>query len=215
MILHMMWLPLVGVSAAADFASLDTTSWREAGTRETDVGEIAIRASYVDAVGCVEGTTTVSVSASALLAVTDDMASAPSWSSAELTVSEEVERHGSGFVILQRLDVPGWTLAADRYWAIHGQASTLEHGIGRYRWQRVDASRYPLAEEVGARAIEPPVNYGEWVFTPTGLGTELRYRACADFGGRVPAPIQRWINTQQVPALVRDLVQEARRRSEG
>jgi hypothetical protein len=215
MIMSLFLFALPAHAESPDWSSLSADDWSEVGTRRSEVGAIDIRAKYVDAIGCVEGTVRVDASPEALLAITADMASAPDWSSATLSASEVVERDAGSFVLFQVLDVPGWTLANDRFWTIRGEPVSLESGATRYRWSRVDSGAYPrVAEVVDDRAIEPPTNYGEWLFTPTDAGaTDLRYRACADFGGRVPTPIQRWINTQQVPALVSELVQEAQRRT--
>jgi hypothetical protein len=211
----MMMAALSARAETPDFDRLSAGEWSEVGTRRSDVGEIHLRARYVEAIGCVEGTATVEVDPEALLSVADHMAKAPEWSSAPLTISEELERDGEGFVLFQVLDVPGWTLANDRFWTIRAEPAALAEGVTRYRWHRVDSTTWPrVAEIVGARAVEPPVNYGEWLFTPAGTGSAVQYRACADFGGRVPAPIQRWINTQQVPALIEELVAEAARQTE-
>jgi hypothetical protein len=112
-------------------------------------------------------------------------------------------------VLFQRLEVPAWTLSSDRYWVLHGTADPTHR---RYRWYRLDGTAHPEIQQDANGAIEPPVNYGEWRFVDTADGTTLRYRACADFGGPVPTAVQRWVTTQQVPALIEDLVEEAARR---
>lgn len=202
------------VSAAEpDWSALEGSGWVEVTTKRSPEGPIAIRSRSMELVGCVEGAVQVDVAPEALLAVTADMVSAPSWSSASIPISEELERDATGFVLFQLLDVPGWTLSSDRYWTIRGEPMRTATGA-RYRWHRVDPSGYPgVAARVG-RAIEPPINYGEWRFDAAlGGGTDLRYRSCADFGGRVPTSIQRWLNTQQLPGMVAELVTEARRRA--
>jgi len=200
---------VVAVAAEPDFGALDQATWKEVGSRRTDVGKVMLQASYVDEVGCVQGDVTVDVTPEKLLAVTDDMVSAPSWSSADISHSRELSRDASSFVLFQRLEVPAWTLSSDRYWVLRGTADSAKQ---RYRWYRLSGESHTAVSEAADGAIEPPVNYGEWRFLDHEDGTSLRYRACADFGGPVPTAVQRWVTTQQVPALIEDLVQEAGRR---
>jgi hypothetical protein len=203
-------IAFLGLSVAApDFDALDRAAWKDVGERATRVGPVALRASYVHAVGCVEGQVQVTVSSERLLAVTADMASAKEWSSADLSHSRELSRDAEGFVLFQRLEVPAWTLSSDRFWVLRGVNDAT---IQRYRWYRLEAAHHPEVKDDSHGAIEPPVNYGEWSFRSHDEGTLLRYRACVDFGGPVPAAVQRWITTQQVPALIEDLVEEAGRR---
>ncbi len=203
------WLLALAMASAPDFDALDHTTWKDVGSRSTDVGEVTLRASYVDEVGCVQGDVTVDVTPDKLLAVTDDMVSAPSWSSADISHSRELSRDAISFVLFQRLEVPAWTLSSDRYWVLRGTADSAKQ---RYRWYRLSGEAHTDIAEAADGAIEPPVNYGEWRFLDSMDGTNLRYRACADFGGPVPTAVQRWVTTQQVPALIEDLVQEAGRR---
>lgn len=197
------------VAAEPDYTALDRVDWKDVSVRSTEVGDVSLRASYVGDVGCVEGAVQVDVSPERLLAVNDDMVSAPGWSSADLSHSQELARDGQGFVLFQRLDVPAWTLSSDRYWVIRG---SVDGANSRYRWHRLSGTEHPTIADAAKGAIEPPVNYGEWSYRPHENGTNLRYRACADFGGPVPTAVQRWVTVQQVPALIEDLVKEAGRR---
>lgn len=203
---------LISLAAAATPATLDTATWQDLGERNSSIGDVAVRKAQVDGTGCVEGRVTTDATTTQLLAVTRDMVRSSEWSSAKLAISEEVSRAGDQFVLFQYYDVPGWMLAADRFWVIEGTVAEHEAG-GSYTWQRVEPSTEILgrAQQVSSWPIEPPVNYGQWTFTETDSGVDVRYRACADFGGRVPASLQHTINTRQVPALVADLVTEAKR----
>jgi len=197
------------VAAEPDYTALERVAWKDVSVRATEVGDVSLRASYVGDVGCVEGAVLVDVSPERLLAVNDDMVSAPAWSSADLSHSRELARDDQGFVLFQRLDVPAWTLSSDRYWVIRG---SVDGANSRYRWYRLSGTQHPTIADDAKGAVEPPVNYGEWSYRREENGTNLRYRACADFGGPVPTAVQRWVTVQQVPALIEDLVKEAGRR---
>lgn len=206
------------LAAEPDWSALESDAdWRELGTRDTAVGPIAVRAKKVDGVGCVEGRATVDVPAAALLGLTRDLVSVRDWSAAPVAISEEVARHDADhFVLFQVYDAPAWTFTADRYWTIAGTLTPTATG-GTYRWERVDSTAYPHARDRAlaraGNAVEPPTNYGAWHFTESGGQTDLRYLACADIGGRVPANLVHWLTTTQVPDLVAELVVEADARS--
>ena len=207
----MTWMMLsLAFAAEPNWDGLRTESgWKDLGERRSSVGPVNVRTKSVDGVGCVEGRTTVSASTEQLVTLSRDMVSALEWSSADLAESVEIERSTPNeYVLFQYYDAPGWTFTADRYWVIRGTAS--ERG---YRYVRVPAEQFPSAKdkalERSGGAIEPPVNYGEWVFSERSDGTEVLYRSCADVGGRLPDRLVHWLNTTQVPNMVADFVSEA------
>ena len=62
-------------------------------------------------------------------------------------------------------------------------------------------------------AIEVPKNWGEWLFTPAGTGTDIKYRVCTEAGGSVPMWLQKLGAQRTLPDTVADLVREAKKRS--
>ncbi|MFT6145926.1 MAG: hypothetical protein ACJAZO_003504 [Myxococcota bacterium] len=210
-----MWVLLVVAAMAQDPDALDHAHWNDVGERRSDVGLVHLRKTTINDVMCIEGTVDVPASASALHAVTTRMVTSPDWSSADLLASEELARDGDSFVLYQHFNSPGWTLSADRYWIVQGVPEVLSPTTSRYRWHRLPASDWPSAalqsEAVSRNAVEMPANYGEWLFTQQTSTTALRYRACADIGGRVPATLVTWLTTQQVPDLIAELATEALR----
>ncbi len=200
---------------AQDHDALDSADWNEVGERTSDVGLVHLRKTTVDDVMCIEGTVEVQATAAALHAVTTHMVTSPDWSAADLSASEELARDGDTFVLYQHFNSPGWTLSADRYWIVQGVPEVLSASSTRYRWHRLAASNWPSATEKSAalarNAVEMPTNYGEWLFTQNAGTTALRYRACADIGGRAPTALVSWLTTQQVPDLIAELATEALR----
>lgn len=205
---------LAATTQAASWDALESEAgWSDVGTRTSSVGEVHIRRKRIDETTCLEGDLRTALPVEALLAVGRDMGSADRWSSAKLAASEELWREGDRYALFQYFDVPGWTLAADRFWTI---TVSVDASRDRFRWERIDAATLPAVQSkamaLSAGAVEPPVNYGEWQFTRVDGGTHIRYRACADMGGALPDAIQRWVSTSQLPETVSDLVREAERR---
>jgi hypothetical protein len=104
----------------------------------------------------------------------------------------------------------------DRYWIMEGHTASIGDAR-RFRWNRIDAAkRYPAAvaraQAIEAGAVEPPVSWGEWLFTPKNGLTEVSYRNCVDVGGRLPMSIQTWVATRTMPDTVADLIREAKKR---
>jgi hypothetical protein len=116
------------------------------------------------------------------------------------------------------MDVPNWTMVADRWWLLRAWTETSEAQTLRYRWRRVDAATaYP---EVHARvaeqfpgAIELPVNWGEWLFEDKGEERVASYRVCTEMGGSLPKWIQRLAIRRTLPDNIVELVGEAKKRS--
>lgn len=214
MIVGLMWALAAGAAPFDTLAQDD--GWRDLNARASAWGPIAVRSRVVDGTTCYEGSLSAAVDVDALVRTADAMRDASRWSRAKLPVSEELDRRGREFVLLQVLDTPGWTLAADRYWVLRAVTGIDAQGRGSYRYERVPAAAWPRAVEVaaahGSALVEPPVSFGEWTFTPSGSGTRVVYRSCADFGGVVPAGLQSWVALQQLPDTMEDLVSAASRR---
>lgn len=215
---------LVLVSMVAAFASgeprwdqLDASSgWKEMSTRVSDVGPVKVFHKEIDGLPCLQGVLDTTVSPDKLIEVVVDIPGSLRWSSAGLSYSEVVARPSGALHFWQYLDVPNWTMVADRYWVLEGRPESYGGGK-RFRWHRLEAeTAYPKVAErahaTSSSAIEPPTNWGEWLFLPTAEGTEVSYRACADVGGALPQSIQTWVATRTLPDTVADVVREAQRR---
>lgn len=206
--------------ADATTASLDALrsddGWSAVHTRKRDAGDVEIWVKYLDGLPCLRGETTAEVDSAQMMAAVSDVPSALRWSSAGLTESRVVGR-GDGWVEFhQYLDVPNWTLAADRYWILRGQWIPAPSGGGTYQWNKVpDTVHADVRASVlksNPKAIEPPVNFGAWSFTPENGKTRVRYEICTDTGGSLPTSLQRFIATRTLPDTLDDLLKEAQLR---
>lgn len=192
----------------------NTAAWEQVATRSSDIGDMPVYLQVIDGLRCLQATADVDKTPGQLFAVATDFPSATRWSSAKLSRSEVLARGDNWYEYLQRLEVPGWTSASDRYWIMRGSRMD-QGGTIRLRWDRVpDGSYVELRAEMQADggAIEPPVNWGEWVFEPRDSGARVYYRLCSDPGGSIPGFVERWAATRTMPDAVVDLVKEARRR---
>ncbi len=124
-----------------------------------------------------------------------------------LTHSVVLKTTGNTIDFWQYLDVPGWTLANDRYWFAR---ATLQRDIGgvkghhKQTWQQIDPSAYPdawrAAKAVDEDAVMTPLNYGSWEVIPTADGrTQLIYRVISDPGGRLPKSAQALATGKTLP----------------
>lgn len=214
-----MWFATMMLAAAAEprWDQLTTsTGWTSVATRTSDVGAVYVYHKEIDGIPCLTGVTSTDVAPATLLAVVLDVPSSLKWSSADLAVSELLTQAPTQIRFWQYIDIPNWTLVSDRFWVLEGQVSNVGAST-KFRWNRVDAAAtYPaVVEKAHARdssAVEPPINWGEWTFTPVEGRTEVVYRACADVGGRIPESVQKWVATRTLPDTVADLVREGQRR---
>ena len=192
--------------------------WKTLTKKSTDVGEVKVVHRVLDKVNCLQGTTVAEIAPQALLDVLLDVPSATKWSSAGLSHSDLLASSDGKIELYQYIDIPGWTLVADRYWVLSADYGTTDAGLTRYRWNRLDgATHHPeavkKAKGLASNAIEPPVNWGQWTFLPTDTGTRVTYAGCADAGGALSTTVQRWASTRTLPDTVADLVREAKRRN--
>lgn len=210
---------LVGASWASDFAVFhDDAAWRTLTTR-TDRGvTVEVQHRMHGDVNCFRGITRVVADPDLMLATSMDVPNAPRWSYTPLPISTILAREPGAMTYHQMVDVPNWTLAADRYWVLRGEHGTDPDGTRRFRWSRVDAATaFPeiharLTGEAGA--IEVPVNWGLWRFTPADQDqTDVMYGLCTDAGGVLPTWLQRVSTRQTLPDVVINLVTEAQRRA--
>ena len=195
------------------------SSWTEHATKShDDAGTVTVLKATIDSVQCWQGTTTVDVAPEYLLEVARDIEGTPKWAAtAKVTEAKILSRSGDALEYYQLMDVPGWTMTKDRFWFVRGR--TVREGTATiFTWEKLDqgGAHSAVYEEFVAeypKAIEPPVNAGGWVFTPTGGDTEIRYFICTDAGGEVPDSLQAYATGSTMPDTVGDLVREARKRA--
>lgn len=196
---------------------LAADGWQVAGDAEHDLlGKVVLSLKDVDGTQCLKGTATVQARGPTMLAVVQDIPSALSWSTAGLTDTRVLGQQGARVDYLQVLDVPDWTMAADRYWVLRGEQVGLGGGGVSFWWDRFDwRTTYPaLATELDRdlpKAVEPDPNFGAWAFTPAGAGTLVDYYLCTE-SGSLPYWLQKAAATKTLPAAMADVVREARRR---
>ena len=217
---------LAALLFAPAFASADPTwaeicaleDWVDHGTRDhAEAGTVAIWRRQVDEVWCFHGKGTVDVSAEILLEVATDIEAAKDWSTSDVTEAETLSTSGDVIDYYQYLDVPGWTLAKDRFWFLQGR--TIREGNKlTFTWKRLidggdHAETYQSVIEAHPSAMEVPVNSGAWVFETTDAGTDIHYYICSISGGHIPEKLGVMVTTTTLPDNIGDLVREGRKRA--
>jgi len=191
--------------------------WSELGEVEDDLaGSISTSSADLEGVDCFAAEARSELPVSVLLEVVADVEGEVSWSTAGLREAELLLRDGSRIVYYQYLDLPGWTLTADRYWFMEGWTERWEGG-GSFHWTRLEGAEWEEARaevtQSAPRALEPPVNVGGWVFAEDGSAVTMRYLVCTDIGGSLPRSVQRMATRKTLPDVIVDVVREAGRRS--
>ncbi len=214
----MLWF-FCGVSVAADFDRLlASEGWISEGTIEHDVlGTVSLALKTIEGGRCLRGRATAGPSPALLYDVITDMPAAARFSRERLTASEVLGTQGDRLHYYQHLDVPNWTMAADRYWVLEGHRAS-SGDTEAFRWDRFDwRALYPaLADRIAREhpgAVEPDPNWGSWVFEPSDAGTRIHYYLCSDPGGSIPKWVERAAATRTLPNTMADVVAEAERRA--
>lgn len=193
------------------------TNWQSISTRShADGGEIGVFSATVADVACFKGTATTTAPPDKLHEVATDIESTPRWSSAGVTEAMTLGKSGATIEYYQYLDVPGWTMASDRFWFLTG--TTVKSGdVTTFHWSRLDnggahSARFQAVKQANPSAIEPPVNVGGWRFTSSGGSTAVEYFICTDTGGAIPTVVQNAATKKTLPDTVGELIGEAKRR---
>ena len=214
----LVWMSLAGWSADFD-ALLSDSGWESVGSKSTnETGPMSLHAKTIAGTVCVRAVAEVDVPADTVYEVITDVPAAQRFSSETLLESRVLGRDGANVHYYQHLDVPGWTMASDRYWVLSGHEVRTESSRA-FRWQRFDwKTAYPdLAKAIASEhpaAVEPLTNYGSWVFEAADGGkTRATYLICSDPGGSLPEWLKRQAATKTLPNTVQDVMREARKRA--
>ncbi|MCO4746044.1 MAG: hypothetical protein KC912_14710 [Proteobacteria bacterium] len=216
-----MWLALLLASAsAADFDTLFAESgWSDLGEdTKKETGTMQLKLKEVGGTQCLLAIADVDVSADVIYEVITDVPAAKEFSSETLIASKVLGSDGPAVHYYQHLDVPGWTMASDRFWVLSG--TDFSSGDTKaFKWDRFDwRTAYPaLATDIDTNhsgAVEPVTNYGAWVFSPSATGTQAKYYICSDPGGSLPEWLKKTAATKTLPNTVADVMREARKRSQ-
>lgn len=213
-------IALVATALGADFATLMADSgWENVSNPNNKVaGPITIDLKPLSGTPCLRAKMQIDVDPDTLYAVVTDMPGAKAFSSSKLIASRELGRSGKTVDYYQHLDVPNWTMAADRFWVLRGE-DVSSGEVKSFRWDRFDwRTAYPALvtelETNHGNAVEPDPNYGAWVFTPKGSGTAATYFICNDPGASLPYWVKKAAATKTLPTTMADVVREARRRAQ-
>ena len=113
----------------------------------------------VDGIPCFHGLATTDVPGEDLLEVALDVAGSIQWSSAGVKEAATLASDGRTVDYYQYLDVPGWTLSADRFWFLR---ATIERSDGQIvmSWSRLEdggpyASRFAEVRDAYPRPSSP------------------------------------------------------------
>ncbi len=201
------------------WSDVRASGWEYHTTREHDAAS-TVQVYYKDVAGitCLQGVATTVYSPEQLMDVAADIEGTPEWASAGVTEGLTLARSDSQMDYYQYLDVPGWTMASDRFWFLRGHFVKTADSYTLH-WDRMGDGGGPYSDRfdrfVAAHpdAIEPPTNVGGWVFTSTDEGTRIQYYICSDTGGTIPMAVQVAASKRTLPDTVGDVVREAARRA--
>jgi len=199
-------------------AQIESAAWKQVASRETDQGVVLVHSATVAGMECYRGTGTTTAPVAKLIEVATDIPSAPRWSTAGLTKSELLAKSGSTLDYWQYLDVPGWTMSADRFWFVRS-TTVISPDVASEKWDALigggpHSAKFAEIKAANPEAVEPLVNVGEWLFKAAGQGqSSVDYMVCTDPGGSIPAAIQSAATRRTLPDTVADIMREGRKRA--
>ncbi len=136
-----------------------------------------------------------------------------------LKESHVISRTATTIDFWQYLDVPGWTLANDRYWFCHGVIMRDHGGPGHHKWiwDKLEGSDFPsqqaAALAIDDDAVETALNHGSWEIVPLQDGkVKLIYRVVSNPGGKLPKSAQSLATGTTLPDNLLQMEGEAKKR---
>jgi hypothetical protein len=177
---------------------------------------VKISTATIAGIQCFRAETTTEATTDALVSTVTDITGTLKWSTAGVTEAELLGQSGTTYHYYQYLDVPGWTMSADRFWFLKG---TLTKGASTvFTWERLQdgapyGEKFTAVKTAHPDAVEPPINVGGWQFdagAPTGV--KITYSLCTETGGSIPAFVQTAATRRTLPDTISDAVREAKRR---
>ncbi len=198
--------------------AIRAAGWTHHATREHEAaGTVQVYTKAVAGVDCFQGVASTQYTPEQLMDVAADIEGTIQWSTAGVSEARTLARSDTQMDYFQYLDVPGWTMASDRFWILRGHFQRHD-GVVTLHWDRFEnegpyAALYQRVRADHPSAIEPPVNVGGWVYSPVDGATRIQYYICSDVGGVVPTSVQNVGTNRTLPDTVGDVVREAGRRA--
>lgn len=210
----------LAISAHADpsHSAMESASWSLLTTKShADAGEVQVFRATLDDVDCFRGLATTDAPADKMAEVVRDIDSVPQWSSAGVSEAKLLSSEPGRIEYYEYLDVPGWTMASDRFWFLWSTFGE-EGETHAFRWGRLDEGGdhqavYADLKSRHPKAVEPTVNVGGWYFHDRGAERQIEYIVCTVPGGSIPAAVQNAATRKTLPDTVGDVVRDARRRA--
>ena len=218
LILTALVLPAAATAGVPTWSDIESdTGWEHLTTRNHDVaGPVQVYRTTIKDITCFMGEGHTTIARDKLLNVALDIKGTIDWSSADVSDGDILSRSGNELDYYQYLDVPGWTMASDRFWFLHGKI-VEETNKTVFHWTRLEnggahSAKHADIVAANSSAIEPPVNVGAWEFLSTGENNRIRYYVCTDAGGSIPRAVQNFGTKSTLPDNVGDIIREAKKR---
>ncbi|HHO49470.1 MAG TPA: hypothetical protein ENK18_01040, partial [Deltaproteobacteria bacterium] len=167
-----MWILTSSLALAAgpSHAQIDAATWAFVATiRHSTAGQVVVSRSTITGILCFQGVTRVDeLNPDQLMDVILDFDSVARWSSAGISDSRVLAQTPGQIEYYQYLDIPGWTMASDRFWFLSASIQRTE-AAQDFRWSRLAGggdhhALYQQIKEAHPSAVEPPINVGGWRF---------------------------------------------------
>lgn len=194
-----------------------STAWvHDSDVTTSDAGAVSIDTTTIAGTPCFRAKTSTDASVGKLMETVSDIPGTKRWSTAGVTEAELLGKSGENWYYYQFLDVPGWTMSADRYWFLKGTYTTSTTQ-SVFRWERVVdggayKTKFDAVKAAHPDAVEPPVNVGGWVFEGAAPSVKITYYICTDSGGSIPVFVQTSATRRTLPDTLSDAVREAKKR---
>ena len=189
--------------------------WSELKTiKDRTVGTIVVQQKDIQDFPCFRAIGTSPTSIDVFAVVAQDIPSSLYWSSAGLTESIAIAQSESQIDYYQYLSIP---FVSDRHWFLRAQITKTESSF-TLSWSPLPSGEHAafVAQKKAQypKAVEPPINVGEWFFQKEGASTKVQYSICTHPGGSVPKQFRSVGTVKTLPTNVKEMILEGKKRAQ-
>lgn len=194
---------------------LSEEGWKTFKTiNDQDVGTITVQEKKIQGLPCFRSFADSIIPLAVFAPLAQDIPSSLQWSSSGLQESITLQQTTEHIDYYQYLSIP---FLSDRHWFLRASLKSTPQEF-QFTWKRLPKDQHlsfvKQKRKEHPRAVEPPVNIGQWKFTIIEKKTNVQYSICTHPGGSVPKQLRSVGTVRTLPTNIKEMIIEGRNRAQ-
>ena len=182
--------------------------------KDKEIGTITVQEKNIQGFPCFRSFAKSSVPVSVFAPLAQDIPASLKWSSSGLKESITLHQTADYIDYYQYLAIP---FLSDRHWFLRAVLESTPQEF-QFTWKRLPKDQHTSfvaqKEKEHPRAVEPPINIGQWKFTAVEKQTNVQYSICTHPGGSVPKRLRSVGTVRTLPTNIKEMIIEGRSRAQ-